>query len=138
VAEAAQLRLVLVAAVAGIAAARLLRVPAPALVGERFRGTTLTVLVGALRGAVEGIVIAISVSLAFAWLGTVPTGLPFGQLWLAMAPGGIETMAILAFVLQLDATSVGAHHVVRFVALSLLVPFWPAPRQDRRISRSEP
>lgn len=172
-AAAAEILLVLIGVVAFIAAARLLRVPAPALVGgmigsavvhaggwvtapipepvllaafvisgavigERFKGATLTVAVTSLRASVESVVIAISLSIAFAWLGTVLTGLPFGQLWLAMAPGGLETMAILAFVLELDATFVGAHHIMRFVALSLLIPLWPVPRQDRAVSRRQP
>ena len=51
-------------------------------------------------------------------------GLPFGQVWLAYAPGGIEAMAIMAFALHLDAAFVGAHHVLRILGLSLLSPWW--------------
>jgi hypothetical protein len=107
-------------------------------IGERFKGTRMAVLTTSLRAAVESVVLAILISLAFAWAGSALAGLPFGQVWLALAPGGLEAMAILAFLLDLDPAFVGAHHVARFVALSLLVPLWLRPRQAARADRRGP
>jgi uncharacterized protein len=95
-----------------------------AVIGERFRGTRFATVRSALRGSVESVFIAIFVAGAFAVAGTLLLDLPFGQLWLALAPGGVEAMAIMAFLLDVDPAFVGVHHVVRFVGLSLLMPLW--------------
>jgi uncharacterized membrane protein AbrB (regulator of aidB expression) len=64
------------------------------------------------------------VSAAIAWAGSMLLGLPFGQLWLAYAPGGVEAMAAMALALHLDPAFVGAHHVLRILGLNLITPFW--------------
>lgn len=95
-----------------------------AVIGVRFRGTRLAALVATLPGALGSVLLALVLSAAFAGLGVAVLGLPFGQVWLAYAPGGIEAMAIMAFALHLDAAFVGAHHVLRILGLSLLSPWW--------------
>jgi membrane AbrB-like protein len=95
-----------------------------AVIGVRFRGTRIATLVATLPGAVASVLLALLLSAGFAGLGAVALGLPFGQLWLAYAPGGVEAMAIMAFALQLDAAFVGAHHVLRLFGLNLLSPWW--------------
>jgi membrane AbrB-like protein len=95
-----------------------------AVIGTRFRGTSFAVLRATLRGAIESVLLALLLSAGFAALGARLLGLPFGQLWLAYAPGGVEAMAVMALALGLDAAFVGAHHVVRFMGLNLLSPWW--------------
>jgi membrane AbrB-like protein len=66
-------------------------------------------------------------------------GLPLGDVIVAYAPGGLETMAILAFALHLDPAFVGVHHLVRFMFVSLMMPLAaarvrepiPPPAPDR-------
>ena len=41
---------------------------------------------------------------------------------MAYAPGGLETMAILAFALHLDPAYVAVHHLARFMFVSLMMP----------------
>jgi uncharacterized membrane protein AbrB (regulator of aidB expression) len=41
----------------------------------------------------------------------------------AFAPGGLEAMTILAFVIGLDPAFVGAHHLARFLLIAMLLPF---------------
>ena len=41
---------------------------------------------------------------------------------MAFAPGGIEAMTILAFVLGLDPAFVATHQLARFLGISLLLP----------------
>jgi hypothetical protein len=48
--------------------------------------------------------------------------LPLNQLLIAFAPGALEVMIILAFVLGLDPTFVAAHHLVRFIGIALTLP----------------
>jgi membrane AbrB-like protein len=95
-----------------------------AVIGARFRGTTLAIVVRTVPGAVVSILLALVVSAAFAAAGAWLLGLPFGQLWLAYAPGGVEAMAAMALVLNLEPAFVGAHHIVRILGLNLISPFW--------------
>jgi len=99
-----------------------------AVIGARFRGTTLTVLGRTLPGAMGSVLLALALSAGFAALGTAWLGLPFGQLWLAYAPGGVEAMAVMALALRLDPAFVGAHHVTRILGLNLVVPLWQRRR----------
>lgn len=107
------------------------------VIGVRFQGVRLPALAATLPGALGSVLLALLLSAAFAALGAFALGLPYGQLWLAYAPGGVEAMAIMAFALGLDAAFVGAHHVLRIVGLSLLHPLWrrggpPAPSNRRK------
>jgi membrane AbrB-like protein len=65
---------------------------------------------------------AMLVSLAFAWFAATLTGLPFGQVWVAFAPGGVEAMAAIGLALGYDPAFVAVHHVARIFALVLIVP----------------
>lgn len=99
-----------------------------AMIGSRFAGVTLASLRAALRPSLESVALALVLSSAFAWAGGWLLGLPFGQLWLAYAPGGVEAMTIVAFVLGLDTAFVGTHHVVRFAGLGFLARWWQPRR----------
>ncbi|GAA0780525.1 AbrB family transcriptional regulator [Roseibium denhamense] len=65
---------------------------------------------------------AIVVSLAFAVIAQSVTGLPFGQIWIAYAPGGVEAMAAIGLALGHDPAYVAVHHFARIFALILIVP----------------
>jgi uncharacterized protein len=97
------------------------------LIGSNFAGADLRlflVTAGAGLGslAVSGLV-ALAWALPAAWL----VGLPTVQVWLAYAPGGVETTALLAMSLGLDAAFVSSHHIMRVIVLNILVPMWVAP-----------
>ena len=94
------------------------------VIGARFRGTTMAQVVRTLPGAAVSILLALVVSALFAAGGAWLLGLPFGQLWLAYAPGGVEAMAAMALVLNLEPAFVGAHHIIRILGLNLSGPFW--------------
>jgi len=98
-----------------------------AMIGSNFSGADLRLfLVTALAG-LGSLTVASFVALAWAaplaWL----AGLPVLQVWLGYAPGGVETTALLAMALGLDAAFVSAHHIMRVVILNSLVPLWVAP-----------
>ena len=94
------------------------------VIGSRFRGTSLVTLRRTIPGALGSVLLALAVSAAIAAVGTKLLGLPFGQLWLAYAPGGVEAMAAMALALHLEPAFVGAHHVLRILGLNLVSPIW--------------
>lgn len=93
-----------------------------AMIGARFVGTDvqrLRRLAHAAFGALAvGTGVAVGFALAVAWL----LSLGFGDVLIAYAPGGLEAMIILAFALHLDPAFVGAHHLARFLYVSLMMP----------------
>lgn len=91
-------------------------------IGVRFVGTQLNFLVKAFVPSIGAFLIAIAISTSGAVLVAWALSLPFGQVVVAFAPGGIEAMTILALVLGLDPAFVAAHQLVRFLGLSLLLP----------------
>jgi membrane AbrB-like protein len=94
------------------------------VIGVRFGNTSFSSMRTAFRGALESVGLALGVSAVFAYAAHILLALPFGQLWLAYAPGGVEAMTIMAFALGFDPAFVGAHHVVRLIVLNLIVPLW--------------
>ena len=101
-----------------------------AVIGARFRGTTLRTVIRTVPGASVSILLALGVSALFAAAGAWMLALPFGQLWLAYAPGGVEAMAAMALVLKLEPAFVGTHQVLRILGLNLVGPLWlRAPRR---------
>jgi membrane AbrB-like protein len=93
-----------------------------ALIGSRFYGTDLVrlrELFGAAFGALAvGMTVAGLFAAATAWI----LSLSFADVLIAYAPGGLEAMTILAFALHLDPAFVGAHHLWRFLFVSLMMP----------------
>ena len=94
------------------------------VIGLRFRGASLIRMRATVRGGLESVAIAIVITAGFALGAHYWLGLPYGQLWLAYAPGGVEAMAIMAFALGFDPAFVGGHHVIRIIAINLVIPLW--------------
>lgn len=57
-----------------------------------------------------------------AWPASRFLGIPFGQVWVAYAPGGVEAMAAMAMALGFDTTFVAVHHLVRIFLLLAGLP----------------
>lgn len=92
-------------------------------IGTRFCGISLLEVRTAL---VSGLVVTVIVSvMAAAMAGTVSyvLDIPLDAALIAFSPGGLETMAAMAVMLHADPTYVGAHHVLRLIFLSILMPF---------------
>jgi membrane AbrB-like protein len=94
------------------------------VVGSNFAGVNRRLLLDTLLASAGSVLIgaaaALVCALPVAWL----VGVPPAQLWLAYAPGGVETMAIMALALGLDPAFVGGHHLARFFGLGVFVPVW--------------
>lgn len=94
-----------------------------AVIGARFSGLTGKEL---RRLGVAGLAaasVALAISAAASWLTAAMTGLPFGQVWVAFAPGGVEAMSSMALALGYDPVYVATHHVFRILALFAAMPF---------------
>ena len=48
--------------------------------------------------------------------------LPFGQVWVSFAPGGVEGMSSMALALGYDPVYVATHHVFRILLLIAILP----------------
>jgi len=94
------------------------------VIGLRFRGASLFRMRATVRSGLESVALAILITAGFALAAQHWLGLPYGQLWLAYAPGGVEAMTIMAFALGFDPAFVGGHHVIRIIAINLVIPLW--------------
>ncbi len=93
-------------------------------IGARFRGMDRRLLARTAFAGVATVVVALGISGLFAAAAAWALDLPFGQVWLAYVPGSLEVMVILSLALDLDPAFVGAHHVLRFLALTVVAPIW--------------
>lgn len=93
-----------------------------AVIGSRFRGVTRRDLAAGLAAGLGAVAVMSAVSALVAIPVAARLGLPFGQVWVAFAPGGVEAMAAMALALDFDPAYVAAHHVFRLLSLALLLP----------------
>jgi membrane AbrB-like protein len=94
-----------------------------AFTGTRFAGTTMAMIKRLLVDSVGAFVVALIVSVFFALAAAWLSGENVAKTIVAFAPGGLEAMTILAFMIGLDPAFVGAHHLARFVLIALCLPF---------------
>lgn len=93
-----------------------------AVIGARFSGVGAGELARGLRTGLVTVLIALVISALVAQAGATLLDRPFGQMWVAYAPGGIEAMAAMALALGYDPAFIAAHHILRILALSVIVP----------------
>jgi membrane AbrB-like protein len=92
-----------------------------AVAGSRFASTSPRMLLSYLGAAIGSFVVADSVAALFALLVAAMLPLRIADVVIAFAPGAQDTMMVLALALKLDPIYVGAHHLVRFLVVSLAV-----------------
>jgi len=95
-----------------------------AITGSRFANTGLRLLVQYLGAGLGSFAVAIAVVAVFAWsaIGLMAFRIP--DVVVSYAPGALDAMMILALALHLDPIFVGAHHVARFMLVSLSLPLF--------------
>lgn len=93
-----------------------------AMIGCRFASMTFRQFVSVLGASCAAFAAAFGTSVAGALLASFLVGIPFGQALLAYAPGGLEVMTLLAFMLHLDPAFVAAHQIARYTGMVLLLP----------------
>jgi len=92
------------------------------VIGARFSRIPLADLRMLLGAALAGVAVGSALAAFLAWLAAKALGLPFGQMWVAYAPGGVEAMAAMALALGYDSTFVATHHLFRIFLLIFALP----------------
>lgn len=93
-------------------------------IGARFKGLTGKRLGRYAWQAGIATALALAVLAVFAELIHLAIGVPRDVALLALAPGGIGEMAIVAVALGLDPMFVAFHHLLRMIALMIVAPLW--------------
>lgn len=102
-----------------------------AIGGSRFRPGDARLVPEIGGAALVAFLIGIAISFAAALTVSLGLGVNLIQALLAFAPGALDALIIVAFALDIDPAYVAAHHVARFFALAVSVPFvarWVARR----------
>jgi hypothetical protein len=92
------------------------------VIGARFTRIPMADLRRLIGAALAGVFVSSALAALLAWLAATVLDLPFGQLWVAYAPGGVEAMAAMALALGYDSTFVATHHLFRIVLLIFILP----------------
>jgi membrane AbrB-like protein len=123
--EAALPSWVVAAAVVGIGA----------VTGSRFANTDPRTLLRYLGAALGSFAVAISIASAFALLLTMLLSVRIADVVVAFSPGAQDTMMVMALALHLDPIFVGAHHLARYILVSLFIPLFArrlgSPKEDK-------
>ncbi|HET6838271.1 MAG TPA: AbrB family transcriptional regulator, partial [Bradyrhizobium sp.] len=93
-----------------------------ALIGTRFARIKIRVMLGHIRAALGSFTIAIVVSAIFVAVIALTTPVRFADIVVAFAPGAMDAMLALALTLHIDPIFVGAHHLSRFVFVTIATP----------------
>lgn len=104
-----------------------------AVTGARFANTDPRTLLRYIGAALGSFAVALAVASAFVLVLTALLSVRIADAVVAFAPGAQDTMMVLALSLHLDPIFVGAHHLWRFMLVSLSLPL-----QVRRASKTLP
>jgi membrane AbrB-like protein len=93
-----------------------------ALIGSRFARIQLSTLRSHVTAGLGSFAVAILISAFFVTLLVLTTNVRLSDLLVAFAPGAMDAMLALALTLHIDPIFVGAHHLSRFVFVSITTP----------------
>lgn len=93
-----------------------------AVIGSRFAGLTRAELQGAALGGLVSTALTIGIVTLFALGAAQLVDIPFGQIWIGLSPGALETMGALGVALGYDTAFIAAHQVARLLLLGFGIP----------------
>ena len=93
-----------------------------AVIGTRFARISRSTLVSHLNAGLGSFAVAIAISAIFVTVTVMATNVRFADVVVAFAPGAMDAMLALALTLHIDPIFVGAHHLSRFVFVSITTP----------------
>jgi membrane AbrB-like protein len=93
-----------------------------ALIGSRFGGISFAEFRKAAVGGFLGTAMTVAIVTVVAFGATRLVDMPFGQIWLGLAPGALEGMGALGIALGFDTAFIAAHHVARLLLLTIAIP----------------
>lgn len=100
--------------------------------GAYFLGATLRLVVRSLLFSLGLTSMMLAVAALFALFIVLAAGVPFAAAFLALVPGGLAEMSLVALALGVEPAYVSAHHLVRIFLVMALVP--PAFALWRRLT----
>jgi len=92
------------------------------LIGARFARMKVKTLLSHVGAALGSFAIAIAISAVFVAMIALTTHVRFADIVVAFAPGAMDAMLALALTLHIDPIFVGAHHLSRFVFVTISMP----------------
>jgi membrane AbrB-like protein len=93
-----------------------------ALIGARFARMRPKTLLSHVNAALGSFAIAIAITAVFVTVIAFTTHVKFSDVIVAFAPGAMDAMLALALTLHIDPIFVGAHHLSRFVFVTIAMP----------------
>jgi membrane AbrB-like protein len=92
------------------------------LIGSRFSRMKSSTLLRHLTAGLGSFAIAIVISAVFVTIVAWTTNVRFADVLVAYAPGAMDAMLALALTLHIDPIFVGAHHLSRFIFVTIATP----------------
>jgi hypothetical protein len=92
------------------------------VIGARFTRIPLADIRRLISGALAVVIVSSLIAALFALFTANLLSLPFGQVWVSYAPGGVEAMAAMALSLGYDSAYVATHHLFRIILLIFILP----------------
>jgi membrane AbrB-like protein len=93
-----------------------------ALIGSRFARMRPKTLLSHVNAALGSFAVAVAVTAVFVVVIALTTPVKFSDIVVAFAPGAMDAMLALALTLHIDPIFVGAHHLARFVFVTIATP----------------
>jgi len=93
-----------------------------AVIGTRFSRIKTSTLLSHVNAGLGSFAVAIIISGMFVVVILLTTNVRFADVVVAFAPGAMDAMLALALTLHIDPIFVGAHHLSRFVFVSITTP----------------
>jgi membrane AbrB-like protein len=93
-----------------------------AVIGTRFAKISKSTLLSHINAGLGSFAVAIAISAVFVTVIVLATNVRFSDVVVAFAPGAMDAMLALALTLHIDPIFVGAHHLSRFVFVSITTP----------------
>jgi membrane AbrB-like protein len=92
------------------------------LIGCRFGKIKPRTILSHIAAALGSFAVAIAISAVFVATIVLVTHVKFSDIVVAFAPGAMDAMLALALTLHVDPVFVGAHHLSRFIFVSIATP----------------
>jgi len=93
-----------------------------ALIGTRFARIKVSTMLSHFNAGLGSFAVAIVTSAIFVAIIALTTNVRLADVMVAFAPGAMDAMLALALTLHIDPIFVGAHHISRFVFVSITTP----------------
>jgi uncharacterized protein len=105
-----------------------------AVAGARFANTSLRVFLNYLGAAFGSFAVAIAIASCFVLIATSLLPFRVADVVVAFSPGAQDTMMVLALALHLDPVFVGAHHLARFIVVTITIAVAARRLAGRRLT----